>query len=146
MSRENVELLRSVLPGPNTDVIALFSDNGPSSELIQTIGVALDPDFVSVKHFPGAEPEAARGLDGLRAGWLDWLAPWASYRADIEELIDLGDRIVAILCDYARREPGAPEVALKSAAVWTVRDGRIVRAEFYTGGREEALKAVGLAE
>jgi ketosteroid isomerase-like protein len=36
-------------------------------------------------------------------------------------------------------------VALKSAAVWTVRDDRIVRAEFYTGGRTEALKAVGLA-
>jgi ketosteroid isomerase-like protein len=92
------------------------------------------------------EADVARGLHGLRAGWLDWLAPWASYRAEIEELIDLGDRVVSVLCDYARREPDAPEVALKSAAVWTVRDGRIVRAEFYTGGRDEALKAAGLTE
>jgi ketosteroid isomerase-like protein len=53
---------------------------------------------------------------------------------------------VAVICDYARREPDAPEVALKSAVVWSVRDGRIVRAEFYTGGRAEALEAVGLAE
>jgi ketosteroid isomerase-like protein len=30
--------------------------------------------------------------------------------------------------------------------VWTVRDGRIVRAEFYAGGRDEALAAIGLAE
>jgi ketosteroid isomerase-like protein len=146
MSQENVELVRSVLPGPDADLIALFNDDSASGELMQTIGRVLDPDFVSVKHFPGAEPETAQGLRGLRAGWLDWLAPWASYRTETEEVIDVGDRVVSVLCDYARREPDAPEVALKSAAVWTVRDGRIARAEFYTGGRDEALKAIGLAE
>jgi ketosteroid isomerase-like protein len=145
MSQEDVELVRSALPGPDTDIIALFTDDSASGELMQTIAPVLDPDFVSVKHFPGAEPETAQGLHGLRAGWLDWLAPWASYRAEIEEMIDLGDRVVAVLCDYARREQDGPEIALKSAAVWTVRDGRIVRAEFYTGGRSEALEAVGLA-
>jgi len=146
MSQENVELIRSVLPGPDTDLIALFNDDSESGDLMQTIAPLLHPDFVSVKHFPGAGPDTSQGLHGLRTGWLDWLAPWASYRAEIEDVIDLGDRVVAVLCDYARREPDAPEVALKSAAVWTVRDGRIVRAEFYTGGRDEALKAAGLAE
>jgi ketosteroid isomerase-like protein len=53
---------------------------------------------------------------------------------------------VTVLCDYGRREAGAQEVALKSATVWTVRDGRIVRADFYAGGRAEALEAVRLAE
>jgi hypothetical protein len=69
----------------------------------------------------------------------------AGYRTEIEEMIDLGDRVVSVICDYGRREPGAPEVALKSAVVWTVRDGRIVRAEFYPGGRAEALEAAGLS-
>jgi ketosteroid isomerase-like protein len=146
MSRENVELLRSALPGPDTDMIALFADDSAGGELMQTIAPVLDPDFVSVKHVPGAEPEAAPGLHGLRAGWRDWLAPWATYRTEIEEMIDLGPRVVMVLCDYARREEDGSEVALKSAAVWTVRDGRIVRAEFYTGGRSEALKAVGMDE
>jgi ketosteroid isomerase-like protein len=144
VSQENVELVRSVMPAPDTDLIALFIDDSSSSELMRTIAPALDPDFVSVKHVPGAEPDAAKGLHGLRAGWLDWLAPWASYRAEIEEMIDLGDRVVAVLCDYARRERDGPEIALKSAAVWTVRDGLIVRADFYPGGRAEALKAVRL--
>jgi hypothetical protein len=102
MSEENVELVRSALPRPGTDLIAMFNDDSESGELMQ-MGQALDPDFVSVKHFPGAEPDVAHGLHGLRAGWLDWLAPWASYRAEIEELIDLGDRVVSVLCDYARR-------------------------------------------
>jgi ketosteroid isomerase-like protein len=146
MSRENVESIRSVLPGPATDMVALFNDDSASGELMQTWTPLLDPDFVAVKHLPGAEPDTTQGLHGLRAGWLDWLAPWASYRTEIEEMIDLGDRVVSVICDYARREPDAPEVALKSAVVWTVRDGRIVRAEFYAGGRDEALAAIGLAE
>jgi ketosteroid isomerase-like protein len=146
MSHANVELVRSLLPGPDTDMVALFNDDSASGELMHAWAPLLDPDFVAVKHFPGAEPETAQGLHGLRAGWLDWLAPWASYRTEIEEMLDLGDRVVAVICDYGRREPHAPEIALKSAVVWTVGAGRIVRAEFYTGGRSEALAAVGLAE
>ena len=146
MSAENVELVRSLLPGPDVDVVALFNDDSATGELMQTMAPLLDPDLESVVHFPGAEPAVGHGLHGLRAGWLDWLAPWASYRAEVEEMIDLGDRVVSVICDYGRREQGAREVALKTAAVWTVRDGLIVRIEFYTGGRAEALKAVGLGE
>jgi ketosteroid isomerase-like protein len=144
VSQENVDLVRSLLPRPDIDMVALFNDESASGELMQT--AAFDPGFVAVKHVPGSEPTIARGLHGLRAEWLDWLAPWASYRTEIEEMIDLGDRVVAVLCDYPRREPDGPEVALKAATVWTVRDGRVVRAEFYAGGRAEALEAVGLAE
>lgn len=146
MSQETVELVRSALPDPDADLVAEFSHERAGGELMHRIRRALDPGFVSVKHSPGAEPDVARGFDGLRAGWLDWLAPWSNYRAEIEEVIDLGDRVVSVICDYARREPDSPEVILKSAAVWTVREGRIVRADFYVGGREEALKAVGLAD
>jgi ketosteroid isomerase-like protein len=146
VSAENVELIGSLFPDPDIDMIALFNDDSASSELMQTWAPLFDPDFVSVKHVPGAVPDTAQGLHGLRAGWLDWLAPWASYRAEIEEILDLGDRVLAVICDYARREPDAPEIALKSAVVWTLRDGRIVRAEFYTGGRAEALQAIGRAE
>jgi hypothetical protein len=61
-------------------------------------------------------------------------------------MIDLGDRVVSVICDYGRREPDAPEVDLKSAVVWTVRDGRIVRAEFYTGGRAGIVADMSLAQ
>jgi ketosteroid isomerase-like protein len=146
MSEENVELIRSLFPGRDTDMIALWNDDSASGELMQTWAPLLDPDFVAVKHVPGAEPDIAQGLHGLREGWLDWLSPWASYRAEIEEMIDVGGRVVTVICDYGRREPDAQEVALKSAALWTVREQRIVRAEFYAGGRAEALKAVELSE
>ena len=37
---------------------------------------------------------------------------------------------------------GVRSVALNTASIWTVRDGKIVRAEFH-GDRITALKAVG---
>jgi ketosteroid isomerase-like protein len=112
----------------------------------EAVGHLLDPGFMCVWHFPGAAPETYPGQDGLRAAWRDWLAPWASYRSEIEELIDVEEHVVAVVRDYGRREPDAPEVGLQAAAVWTVRDGRVVRAEFYPSGRAEALVSVGLAE
>jgi SnoaL-like domain len=146
VSAENVELIRSLQPGPEVDLVTLFGDDDLAAQLIEAVGHLFDPGFVSVEHIPGAEPATYDGLDGFRANWLDWLAPWASYRTEIEELIDVGERVVAVVCDYGRREPDAPEVALNTATVWTVRDRRILRADFYPGGRAQAMTSVGLAE
>ena len=33
-------------------------------------------------------------MAGFRNLWLDWLAPWATHRVEIEEAIDLGDRVL----------------------------------------------------
>jgi ketosteroid isomerase-like protein len=142
---ENVELIRSFQPGPDADLVELFSDDGATARLAAALGHLLDPAFECALRFPGAAPTFYPGLDGLRACWLDWLAPWASYRTEIEELIDVGDRVVVVGRDYARRERGAPEVRLTFAGVWTLRDRRLIRAEFYAD-RAEGLAAAGLAE
>jgi hypothetical protein len=146
MSAENVELVRSVFPGPEVDVVELFADDVAFGQWAVALEPLLDPGFTTVAHMPGAEPATAEGLHGLRVGWLDWLAPWASYRTEIEELIDLEERVVVCICDSARREPDGPEVSLRSAVVWTLCGGLIVRIDFYPGGRAEALASVGLAE
>ena len=96
--------------------------------------------------FPCCSAHTYSGLNGLRDGFLDWLAPWASYRTEIERLIDLGERVVLLFPDYARRELGVPEVELMGGTIFSVRDRRIVRIDFYAGGRAEALASVGLAE
>jgi hypothetical protein len=79
------------------------------------------PTFTCTMQLPGSPATTYAGLDGLRATWRDWLAPWASYRTEIEELIDAGERVVVLARDYGRREAGAPEVEQKNAAVWNRR-------------------------
>jgi len=144
MSRENVELVRRLLPRPEVDLVALFREEG-SAGFAEIFVSFFHPDSECVLRLPGAESVTHVGLDGWRDGWRDWLAPWASYRSEIEELIDVGAHVVVFVRDYARRTPGAAEVGQIAAAVWTIREGKIARAEFFSN-RGEALRAVGLAE
>jgi ketosteroid isomerase-like protein len=89
--------------------------------------------------------ERVVGLAGLRALWLDWLRPWESYRVEIEDVIDAGDEVVVVPCDYGRRTGMDVEVSVLGATVWTVRDGKVARVAFYVH-RSEALEAAGLSE
>lgn len=57
----------------------------------------------------------------------------------------MGDRVLVITDDYGRRPGMSVEVHLRGAAVWTVRQGKVVGADFYAR-REQALEAVGLGE
>ena len=41
------------------------------------------------------------------------LSPAPGAAASLVELIDLEERVVVVICDYARREPDGPEVTLR---------------------------------
>lgn len=146
MSQANVELVRLLQPGPDVDVVALFRDDDAAGDLAEKFAAGFfHPDCECVLHYPGAEPAIYRGLEGTRTVWRDWLAPWATYRSEAEDLIDAGDRVVVLVRDYGRREPEGPEVEMVAAAVWVVTEGKIARADFYTS-RAEALQAAGLGD
>jgi ketosteroid isomerase-like protein len=142
MSEENVELVRRLQVAPDVDLVALFRDDA-RAETLETVAPLFDPDFTCRLALPDSREHA--GLHGLREAWLEWLEPWASYRTEIEDVIDAGDSVVVLTRDYGRRPGTEAEVRVLGAAVWTMRDGKIVRAEFY-GDRDEALKAAGLSE
>jgi ketosteroid isomerase-like protein len=145
ISEQNVELVRGLQPSRDTDLVALFRDDATATALMGAVSPLFHEDFEAL--FIGQQDWALRfaGLDGLRAGWLDWLDPWESYRTEIEDVIDAGDEVVVLVRDYGRRAGMAVEVSVVGAAVWTVRDGKIAKAAFYVD-RSEALEAVGLSE
>jgi hypothetical protein len=89
---------------------------------------------------------AYSGLDGLRAAWLDWLLPWESYYAGVEDVIDADDgRVLVLTNDHACPKGASAEVTFLGAPLWTVRDGKVSCIEFYWN-RAEGLAAAGLAE
>jgi ketosteroid isomerase-like protein len=143
MSQENVELVRRLQVGPDVDLAALFRDDTRAGRMIETIAPLFDPGFTCVLVLPGSREHA--GLPGLRAAWREWLEPWESYRVEIEDVIDAGDAAVVLTRDYGRRRGMDAEVRLLGAAIWTVRNEKIERAEFY-GDRKAALEAAGLRE
>jgi len=59
------------------------------------------------------------------------------------EVIDLGDRVLVLPHDFARRQGSSHEVEIKTAVVFTFTDGKISRWEVYMN-RDDGLKALGL--
>ncbi|HMD56709.1 MAG TPA: nuclear transport factor 2 family protein [Solirubrobacteraceae bacterium] len=146
MSQENVEIVSALQPAPGVDLAQLFRDDLLWAAVSATLAPSLAPDFECVaRGVPIGEETVYEGLLGLRALWLEWLAPWRTYRTEVEEIVDLGERVVVLVRDFARHEENAHEVEQTAAAVWTVQDGKVIRADFYAN-RAEAIKAVGLEE
>jgi ketosteroid isomerase-like protein len=91
------------------------------------------------------DPGVYRGA-GEIVRWVDeGRAVYGSLEVVPEELLDAGEKVVAMVRMRARGTlSGAPVEAL-IAHVLTLRDGKLLRLEYY-GDREEALRAAGLAE
>ena len=58
-------------------------------------------DFEFVVRVLG-EPVTGKGFEEFRAGFLDWIEPWDTYLPKIEQVLDLGDRVVVIGRDRGR--------------------------------------------
>ena len=144
MSRENVELVLG-LPVFGLDAAQVSRDADLWAQFAQAVAPFIHEDAEVAFVNPVGGGETFKGLDGLRTAWVDWLAPWESYRAELEQGLDCGDRVVTFYEVFASPAGSTREVKLSGADVWTVRDGKIARWEAYPS-RREALKAVGLSE
>jgi ketosteroid isomerase-like protein len=148
VSRENVELVRSVHPPSGTDLLSLFSEEMEASGVLRGMSALVTPDFEAIGGdlSGGGITAGGRGIEGLWAAWRDWLRPWGTYWTEVDDFIDAGDeRVVVLTRDHGRLRGSDSEVEAVGASVWTLREAKIVRIEFYLN-RNEALKAVGLEE
>jgi hypothetical protein len=67
-------------------------------------------------------------------------------RVRVEEVTDLGgDHVLVVVRSEMRGQSSGASAAVSLFTVVTLREGLVFRSEEYLG-REEALKAVGLAE
>jgi ketosteroid isomerase-like protein len=142
-----VELVRGLLgPFEHGDMIPLYRDDAIAASMAAASEPFFTTDFECVFVRDDVGRATYSGLDGLRAGFLDWLQPWESYHAGVEDVIDAGDgRVLVLTNDHARPKGVGAEVSFAGAPVWTLRDGKVARIEFYWN-RADGLAAVGLEE
>ena len=86
-----------------------------------------------------------RGRSGVERWLEDWSSAWLEFSMDPEEFIDAGERVVFLFRMTATGRGSGVKVERQDAMVFEVRDGMVVRLDYYNN-RQQALKAVGLAE
>jgi ketosteroid isomerase-like protein len=130
MSQENVQLLRGVYGAPG--------DNGFDALL----DIASDDIvWVSDPRMPGGG--TFHGKDATTR-YLDGLGIFEQEALDVEQLIDLGDRVLGITTIRAK-PPEGPSVEWIWCQLVTFRDGLVTEVRNFLD-RESALEAAGLPE
>ena len=143
-SPDHVELVRVLLQPLEEDLVEVFADEAALEGLREGAASLIDPEAEII--FQAAANVALgpfRGVDGLLAGWREWLSSFASYRVNVEDVFEHGDQVISLVRQIGETLHGGVGVpSPPSAAVFTVRDERIVRIVFYLD-RTEAAEAEG---
>ena len=130
MSQENVEIVRQSLE-------RFVATGQPAWDTLHEEIEVHDHDILDADEY--------RGHQGF-GHWLeDWQAGLPVYSWELRDFIDVGDRVVVVLLVKATGRGSSVAVEREDAMACAMRDGLIVRIDYYNS-RDQALKAVGLAE
>jgi ketosteroid isomerase-like protein len=130
MSQENVEIARRGLEHFMRTGELPWEDVDPAFEIH-------DHDL----------PDAGtyRGPDGFREWIAQWAEAWESFVIEPERYLDADDKAVALIRVSARGKGSSVPVERRDGMVWTAREGKALRLDYY-GSPAEALDAAGLSE
>ena len=85
------------------------------------------------------------GHEGVRQYWRENLSAFSEIDFEVEELIDAGDQVLAVIREReVGRASGAP-VESTHFALWTVADGKVIRLQVFDD-RQQGLEAAGLLD
>jgi ketosteroid isomerase-like protein len=91
------------------------------------------------------EPGTRQGADSFNKAISNVFAAWDDVRFDTERVIDNGDEVVALGQLHGRVHGPGMEVDSPHGEIWTFRDGRVTRMEWFNTHRE-TMEAAGLGE
>lgn len=128
MSAGKVELVE--------DAYAHYAQTGDISE------ENLVPEFEWHTASDLPDSDVYRGVEAVRAFIQGWPSAFEEFWAEIDQIIDRGDLVVASLILHGRIRGSGEEVELPETHVWRFRDGKAVEVREYRTV-EAALEAVG---
>ncbi len=132
MSEQNVQTVRDIYEslGRMND----FADVRPVVERYA------HPD---VEWAPIEAPETYQGHDGVERAFAAWFEAMEDFDVDLKELIDAGERVIAVTYHSARGKGSGMEVGQWVFQLFSFREGKISRFEEFAE-RDEAMRAAGL--
>jgi ketosteroid isomerase-like protein len=137
MSEANVEVVRRVYAAAaRRDPAAVLAEYDPEVEW-----------DVSRSHMARLVGEGVyQGHDGLRRFFRAYHDAWEDVSYGFDKLIDAGeDKVVSVDIEHARGRSSGADVEMTQYAIWTIRNGKIIRAIWFAN-RAEAFEAAGLSD
>jgi ketosteroid isomerase-like protein len=133
MSQENVEVVRQYF--------AAYDEGG-----LDALAEFWHPE-INWRAVEGYLDDAGviRGPDAMRDYFRQWNEAFDELRAEIEQLTDAGEQVVAAVRGIGRMKGSDAEVDIRYGVVFWIRDGKIVQGREYATGAE-ALEAAGPRE
>jgi ketosteroid isomerase-like protein len=131
MSEENVEIVRRVyraFEARDFDALATLAHN--DAEWIPDWRVGKGP---------------LRGLENVVRFFREQDEMVAEFRVEPERFWETGDKVLVFVHATGRGRASDAPFDIRIAAIWTLKDGVVVRGEGFAD-RDEALEAVGLSE
>ncbi len=103
----------------------------------------LDPEIEWVNPPDAVEAGARQGIDAFGTA-VDTLAEtFDGVRAQLDELLDMGDRIVVVATLHGRGRGSGADIERRQGYIWTFRDGKAIRFEWFSTP-DAALRAAGV--
>jgi ketosteroid isomerase-like protein len=133
MSGENVDALRSAVKAFNEgDLDGVLAMYDPQAVFV-TDGSAVD------------RPAVMLGADQIRATLQTFIAEFADFRMEVDELLDAGDKLICVQRWAGTGRGSGIPIELAEIIVFTFKDGKIIEGRVHPD-RTSALQAAGLSE
>jgi ketosteroid isomerase-like protein len=125
----------------NAEIVRLFYEAWSAGEVPgPTEHMHADVEYVN----PGGaiEPGTRRGVAAFTDAVQKTFDAWEYWRAEPEELNEVGDSVVAVVRYRTRGRGSGVEIEGRESALWTFRGGKVVRYAWFHGV-EDAFEAAG---
>ncbi len=132
MSQENVEVVRAQFAATN------------ERDFPRAMGFYTDDVELVVQPAAFLESGTFTGREAVGRWFANWFSTFEpGYRFEIEEARDLGDVVFLDASHHGRGRSSGAEVRGRTGYLYTLRDGKVARAELYASP-DDALAAAGV--
>ena len=135
MSQENIDVVRGIY------------DAVTRRDTVSPFEVYADDIVWDVSNWRRAALDAKqvyRGHEGVREAWRETLDAWGKVDFEIEELIDAGDRVMAVIREREIGRASGVPVEGTHVAVWKLAGGKVIQLQVFDD-RGAAERAAGIS-
>jgi ketosteroid isomerase-like protein len=131
VSSTRLERFKAAMPSDGAELTDIFVPGAFSPS-------GLVADDATVRFVAPSAKTSAKGPEGFFDAWADWLEAWESYRVYYDDVVERGDRIVALVRLRGVTKRDRVEMEQDAAAVFRFEGDQIVDVEFNLD-RQDAL-------